>query len=117
MTSKREKHFLPCRLTSDEENAKGKELAALHTKLQVLEQRKKAFNDDIKSQIAGAEANISTLSQQIGTGIEHRDVNCFWRYDQPQPGDKTLVREDTMEIVRIDEMTDDDKQAELDLED
>lgn len=116
-TSKREKHFLPCELTSFESNAKGKELAALHTKLQVLEQKKKAFNDDIKSQVAGTEANISTLSQQIGTGIEHRDVNCFWQYDRPQLGDKTLIREDTMEIVRVEEMSDADKQAELDLED
>jgi hypothetical protein len=116
-TSKREKHFLPCLLTSDEEKAKGRELAALHTRLQVLESQKKAFNDEIKSKVAGTEANISTISQQISTGIEHRDVNCFWQYDRPTLGDKTLIREDTMEIVRIEEMTDDDKQAELDLED
>lgn len=114
--SAREKHFLPCELTQEESNTKGKELAALHTKLQVLEQKKKAFNDDIKSQVAATEANISTLSQQIGTGIEHRDVNCYWRFDAPHPGDKTLIREDSGAIVKVEEMTDDDKQAELDLE-
>lgn len=116
LTSPSEKHFLPCELTPEQSNAKGKQLAAMHTKLEVLEQRKKQLNDEIKSQVASAEAEIATLSQQIGSGIEHRDVPCYWRYDTPQPGDKTLIREDTGGIVRIEEMNDDDRQSEMDLD-
>ena len=111
--SKPEKHMLPCVLTDDESNTKGKSLAMMHTKLEVLEQQKKSFNDEIKSKVASVEAEIAILSQQIGSGIEHRDVPCHWRFDSPQPGDKTLIREDTGEIVRVEEMTDDDKQAEM----
>lgn len=116
ITSQKEKVYLPCKLDQDELQERGRSLAAAHTKLKILEQKKKEFNDQIKSQAAGCEADIELLSQQISTGIEHRDVPCFWRMDDPRPGDKTLVREDTFEVVRIEEMNTDDMQSEMDLD-
>lgn len=109
----KEKVYLPCKLSDEELQERGKSLAGSHVSLKVLEQRKKEFNDQNKSQVAGVEASIELLSQQISTGIEHRDVTCFWRFSDPDPDRKTLVREDTFEVVRIEEMTEDDLQSDL----
>lgn len=109
----KEKVYLPCKLTEEDLKQRGKQLASSHTSLEVLAQRKKEFNDQIKSQSAGIAAQVALLSQEIQTGIEHKDVVCYWIFDDPQPGDKTLIREDTGEIVRIEEMTEDDLQAEM----
>jgi hypothetical protein len=116
VTAPKEKQYLPCALTPDEERMKGKLLSAAHSKLKVLEQRKKEFNDQNKSLTSGVEAEIETLSQQIASGIEHRDITCHWEFDTPQKGDKTLIREDTEEIVRIEEMTHADLQKEFEMD-
>jgi hypothetical protein len=116
IASQRERVYLPCKLTEDEMKQRGKDLATAHTSLKVLEQRKKEFNDQNKSQVAGVEARIEILSQEINTGIEHRDVPCFWRFDDPVEGQKSLIREDTFELIRIEEMNTDDMQSEMDLD-
>jgi len=70
------KDFLKCLLTEREMRESGVALARANSAIVELENKKKKFNDQIKAEASGVEADISKLSMILQNGYEYRDVEC-----------------------------------------
>lgn len=104
------KEHLSVKLTDDELLEAGKEVAKDNQDLSALSDKKADVAADFKSQEKKLEANIAILSRMISTGEEYRHVNCEWFYDLKKDK-KTLKRLDTNEIIRVDDITSQDRQT------
>ena len=62
----------------------------------------------------GLYAECSKLSYQIKKRAELRPVDCAVQMNNPRVGEKTIVRLDTGEMVKIEMMTDYERQEEID---
>ena len=60
----------------------------------------KSFNDSIKQK----ESFILSLSQQYQTGTKEQEVECYFVFDEPEAGQKTIYRSDTSDKVRVTDM-------------
>lgn len=101
--------------TPDERREKGQQLADTHIRLGAVNDELDRIKSDYKAKIQLHETEISTLSTQVSTGYEMREYVCFFEYDQPEKGKKTLRRkEPPCDIVRIEEMTIADRQTVMD---
>lgn len=114
--TKATKQNLTYHFTADELIALGKELGESQIKLRQLDDDRKMVADEWKAKISSAEAHINSLSNKTSSGYEYRDIECTFTYNDPVPGDKTLRRNDTGELVRISPMDESEKQEELPLE-
>ncbi len=108
--------YLKCNLTDAEITDAAKELARSTQSRARHEQRKKEIDSAIKADIEAENSSILRLSNYINTGFEYRDVDIRIELDTPEKGKKRVVRLDTGEEVKIVSMTDEDKQASLDLQ-
>lgn len=106
---------LPVKLTDEEVMEKAKELAKLQQDKVSQEEQMKSAAATFKDRIASAQANINILSRDISNGYEYREVDCQWEYNWPI-GRKSLVRTDTMETVKTEEITASERQGRLDTE-
>lgn len=98
--------------TPDERREKGQQLADTHIRLGSVTEELDRIKSDYKAKIQTHEAEISTLSTQVSTGYEMREYVCFYEYDQPEKGKKTLRRkEPPCDVVRVEEMTEADRQT------
>lgn len=92
---------LDCRLTEEERLAKS-DLLAEKSQLKIAkEDAKKASASEYKAQIDIITSEINLLSNQIRHRSEKRMVACEWQFGVPEKHQKTLVRRDTGEIVKI----------------
>ena len=115
MQHKNTTETLRCNLTDDEKMLAGKELAESTNTLTQLEEDKAQIVADFKARTTAAEAKISILSNKIRSGYEFRQVECRVEFDKPEPGLKITTRMDTFEIIRTENMSDDEKQQQLEL--
>ena len=69
----------------------------------------KVFTDQMKS----LRGDMRRLSKTIREKSEHRLVTCTVMYHVPEIGMKRIVRDDTGEIVRDEQMTGEERQANL----
>lgn len=83
------------------------------TALENTENEKKAEQSAFKERIDRHTAAISELSHKYAKGYEMKDVECDIRYNNPEPGKKTLIRMDTGETVETVEMTQEERQEEI----
>lgn len=98
--------------TPDERREKGQQLADTHIRLGAVNDELDRIKSDYKARTQTLEADITTLSTQVSTGYEMREYVCFYEYDQPEKGKKTLRRkEPPCDIVRVEEMTEADRQT------
>jgi len=81
-----------------------------------LEEAKKSAMSDFAAKIALSKANVSKYATGISNGYEYRDVECEIRLGEPEPGQKTIIRRDTKEVVDVDIMTADELQGELEFQ-
>lgn len=101
--------------TPDERREKGQQLADTHIRLGAVNEELDRIKSDYKAKIQALEADISSLSTQVSTGYEMREYVCFYEYDQPEKGKKTLRRkEPPCDVVRVEEMTEADRQTVMD---
>ena len=101
--------------TPDERREKGQQLADTHIRLGAVNDELDRIKSDYKAKTQTLEADITTLSTQVSTGYEMREYVCFYEYDQPENGKKTLRRkEPPCDIVRVEEMTEADRQTVMD---
>lgn len=105
---------LLCKLTDKEIFAAGKQLAGFRSKERELDDRKKRMSADLAAEDKTIQAEISKISQVVSTGEETRQVKCRWEYDW-EAGKKHLRRLDTEEIIQEVDITDAEKQEELDM--
>lgn len=104
------KEHLSVELTEGELLEAGKEIAKDTQDLSALSDKKADVVADFKAQEKKLEANIAILSRMLSTGEEYRHVNCEWFYDLKKDT-KTLKRLDTNEIVRVEDITPNDRQS------
>ena len=101
--------------TPDERREKGQQLADTHIRLGAVNDELDRIKSDYKAKTQTLEADITTLSTQVSTGYEMREYVCFYEYDQPEKGKKTLRRkEPPCDVVRVEEMTEADRQTVMD---
>lgn len=79
------------KLTDEEIMIKGQALARSESERYKLLGEIKAYADARKPLIKEKEASIAELTSHIETGKEPREVNCYWKYNFPQDGYKTLM--------------------------
>ena len=108
--------YLKCEFSATEIADKAKELATANRKRGSIEQQKKEIDADLKGKVEAQNSIIGRLSEQIMTGSEYRDVDCTIVMDYPAIGQKTIIRKDTGEEIKVELMTDEDKQLALDLQ-
>lgn len=105
-----------CTLTNDELLTSGKRAADLQIELAQIESDKKRITDDFKAKASAVEAELTSLASKISTGYEHRIVTCTVKLDDPEPGKKTIFRDDTFEAIGVEDMTNSEMQRELPME-
>ena len=107
-----------CRYKFNDEEllALGKELAEANGQLTALEEDKKRVVSDFTAKVAAKEADVSIGVNKIQSGYEWRELPCTITFNSPVPGKKTVVRDDTQEQVAIENMTQDELQTDLKLE-
>lgn len=105
--------YLPVRYTDPERLDLAEQLARASQAKQDAEDQKKAQDAEYKEQLEGLNLAIKRLSRKLTAGHEMRNVQCKWILEDPTPKEKTLVRTDTGEIVRVVPMQDRDFQEVL----
>jgi hypothetical protein len=110
---KKSKRNLRVQFTKDELLAIGKELGESNNGLADLEDEKARVVSDFEAKIKAAEAHISMATNKLTSGYEYRDVPVTINMHTPQTGKKTTWRDDTGEIVSVEDMTADELQPEL----
>lgn len=103
-------------LTTEQLLDAGRELAASQAEVRQLEDDFRSVRDEWKSRISAVEARITTTAGRISRGYDIKPVACVVTFDEPEPGLKTCVRQDTGERLWVKEMTEFDKQLVLDFE-
>ena len=106
---------LPCKLSKENILKYSLDLAKLNQNKLATEDQKKQVASDYKAKLDKLDAAIGIFSRTITSGIEHRQVDCFWDFDWTR-GEKSLVRTDTSEVVQIDPISDYERQEKLRLD-
>lgn len=107
---------LSCELTDLEWNNRARELAEAHRKTEAEKERKKSLMAELNADVKIAEGKETKLANIVATRSEQREVTVETKYDY-ELGLVTRRRTDTEEIISSREMTDRERQAELELVD
>lgn len=105
---------LSCELNDVEWQNRARELADAHKEVAIQEQRKKDITKELGHDVSMAKTKESKLADTVATKRELRDVTVQVKYDY-ELGTVEKTRTDTGEIISTREMTDNERQAELDL--
>lgn len=107
---------LSCDLNDLEWNGRARELADAHRETIAMQNRKKSVMAELNADLKIAEGKETKLANIVATRTERRDVTVEVKYDY-ELGKVTKTRTDTGELVSEREMTDDERQAELEPQD
>lgn len=107
---------LSCELNEMEWQNAARDLADAHKEVATQEQRKKDITKELTHDVDIAKAKRNKLADAVSTRRELRDVTVEVKYDY-ELGTVTRTRTDTNEEISSREMTDQERQAELDFHD
>lgn len=93
-----------------------RKLAEANAELAQAEDEKKSITSQLKAKADGIQARVSEVAGKINTGYEYRATPCLVEYHTPKPGMKRLTRLDINEVVTEEDMTEAEKQTEMELE-
>jgi hypothetical protein len=105
---------LPCQYTDAELADKRDALADITIAIDTVENRKSDAAKAFKEELDGMYANCGKLAHQIRAREEHRLIDCIVEMNKPQVGEKTTIRLDTGEMLKVEVMTDAERQEEID---
>lgn len=98
--------------TPAERGELGQQLAEAHIRLDQITEEEDRVKADFKSRKSTIENEKSLLATQVSTGYAMREYVCFYEYDSPERGRKTLRRkEPPCDVVRVEEMSEADRQT------
>lgn len=97
--------------TQAERLEKGRALADEYNALGEVQADFDRIKKDYKAREETHETKIQSLAEQVRSGYELRETLCYWTYNEPKPGRKTLRRSDNEEIFGEEDMTGADTQA------
>ena len=103
---------LECTLTQDEQIDRSKKLARKLSEGEALEAELDTFKTDMKRRMKKVTAEVSELRQAIQTGSEVRAVRVIEEFDYVR-GKAIVTRCDTGEVVIERELTDEERQTRL----
>ena len=103
---------LECILTEQEKLKYAKEMSEHVSKKHRVEDNLKSVSTQLKSEIASHEGSINSLAEKLNSGREYRMVECNVEYDFKK-GVKTIIRTDTGEIAKVEEISEEERQEEL----
>lgn len=107
---------LSCELNEVEWQNRARELADAHKEVAFQEQRKKDITKELGHDVALAKTKESKLADTVATHRELREVTVEVKYDY-ELGIVSKTRTDTGESISEREMTDNERQTELDIRD
>lgn len=102
--SKNRPYNVHYKFTEEEIKLKSSDLATNNLEKVRLEDKKKEVMSDYKAKIDKVVADTNLLARQVNSGYEMRDISCDVYLNQPIEGQKVIVRTDTNEIHKIEEM-------------
>jgi hypothetical protein len=114
MMKKRITLSLRCEYSDLELAEKRDELSTVICRQGEVEQRKAAVNREFKEELDGLYSRASELAHQIKARGQDRPVECVTEFHKPNIGEKTVIRLDTGEMVRVEVMTDEERQDKID---
>lgn len=88
-------------------------MAEAQKQIGYIEDEKKRANTQFKSRLEMATAERDEMMDRIQTGYEVREVSCTVTANYPEAGVKTVRRSDNGEIVKVEAMTDGERQMSL----
>lgn len=98
--------------TPVEREEKGRQLADALNRQSIEDANLDRIKADFKARLATIEEEVQSFKNSVLSGYELREYVCFWEYDVPGKGRKTLRRkEPPCDIVREEEMTEADRQT------
>lgn len=100
---------LETKLTDLEIKDLGQQLAKTEWEKSTLELEKKMAADKFKQDIDGKDAKIRELYRFINRGTEFRDYLCYWKYNDPETGKKSLYKFQTKEHIETTQMSDEER--------
>lgn len=99
--------------TDGEIQKKGLELAQTMGEADQLEIEKKSVVSDYKGRIDAKKTIIKKLQDEVNNGYAYLPVKCELKYNEPGPGQATIVRLDNGETVNVRDMTNDERQVRI----
>ena len=110
------KEQVKVKLFDQDKAAMGVDLAQVCQEIDDVEAAKKASNKDFAATLETLTNKKDDLQHKINRGYELKEMDCMWVMSTPGPGQKTLVRADTNEEVRVEAMTMADAQLGMNLQ-
>lgn len=107
---------LSCELNDVEWQNRARELAQAHKETEQQKERKKSVMAELGADVKIAEAKETKLANIVATKSEQRDVTVEIKYDY-EKGRVSKTRTDTGEEIDNREMTDDERQSQLEFVD
>ena len=107
---------LSCELNDVEWQNRARELAQAHKETEQQKERKKSVMAELGADVKIAEAKETKLANIVATKSEQRDVTVKIKYDY-EKGCVSKTRTDTGEEIDNREMTDDERQSQLEFVD
>jgi len=96
---------LKCLLSDVQKIRTAEALARSLQERETLEEEKKAQAHELAERMDGINKSIKKAFITLQNGYEYRWISCKVLYNDPKPGEKTLVRMDTGEVVRVEDMS------------
>lgn len=108
---------LACKFTDAERLAIGDKMGYHLNEIQRLENALKEVSQSYKAKLTAEKAQLDVVKDNLQLGYEHRDVEVLEHMDVPVKNKKTVVRQDNGAEVAIEDMSFDEKNPPLPLED
>src|SRR3954465_1690513 len=107
---------LDCAYNDTELAEKRDHLATVIVEIQAVEERKTSVARALKEELDGLYAESNKLAHQIKRRSETRLTECVVEYERPNAGEKQTIRLDTGELVKVELMTQDERQDEIEFD-
>lgn len=102
-----------CEFTAAEIEAKGQELSTTMLAYDEVENAKKDATKEYTDQLKALRGTMRSLSRAIKQNGEMRPVECLVYFHIPEVGKKRVIRTDTGEAVRDEQMNPEERQENL----
>lgn len=101
--------------TKDERIQKATTQCEALNRYAATEAEKKRIGKDYDSRLDAIQAEIDQLNSSVLSGYELREYICYWTYDEPRAGRKTLRKREGGDVVAEEDMTERDRQMVMEI--
>lgn len=108
--------YLKYTFSSEERLRMGDELASAHNRIESIETEEAVVKAQFKERKASVEQSVTSLSRNLSTGFEMRNIEVRLDWDTPNVNEVQYVRTDTGEVVKTRPFTEAERQQDLPLE-